>query len=265
MNDFEDVAGSVFVSVYPSNLKDKEGDRIGGFIGKVKRKNISLEQLVLRAAQRNIPVSAETLLYAAKILSNEAKKALSEGFSVDLLGLGSLGVSVEGSLNSLATPSEVSEHLKLLFSPSKEAEKALSNIKPSKIVLKNSSIHISEVKSLSSPEPEPGVVYQNRPLCIRGNGLKVGGDVCGVFLVPCQEENVYAPRQEWISLPGPYTNTPKKLEVCLPDSFETGYDGEEGEAEPLFCVAVVTSLNPNSRKRAECVEAFSESFRVRKI
>lgn len=155
--------------------------------------------------------------------------------------------------------------MKLLFSPSKEAEKALSNIKPSKIVLKNSSIHISEVKSLSSPEPDPGVVYQNRPLCIRGNGLKVGGDVCGVFLVPCQEENVYAPRQEWISLPGLYTNTPKKLEVCLPDSFETGYDGEEGEAEPLFCVAVVTSLNPNSRERAECVEAFSESFRVRKI
>lgn len=265
MNDFEDVAGSVFVSVYPSNLKDKEGNRIGGLIGKVKRKNISMEQLIFRAKQRNIPVSAETLLYAARILSEEARKALSEGYSVDLLGLGTLGVSVEGSIGTFDTAREVSEHLKLLFLPSKDAENALSNIKPSKIVLKNSSIHISEVKTLCATESEPGVVYQNRPMCIMGNGLKVGGEVCGVFLVPCSEENVYAPRSEWISLPTPYTNTPKKLELFLPDTFSTGYDGEEDEQEPLFCVAVVTSLNPNSRERSECVEAFSESFYVRKM
>ncbi len=83
--------------------------------------------------------------------------------------------------------------------------------------------------------------------------------------MPCSEENVYAPRSEWISLPMPYTNTPKKLELFLPDTFSTGYDGEEDEQEPLFCVAVVTSLNPNSRERSECVEAFSESFYVRKM
>lgn len=57
-------------------------NRIGGLIGKMNRKNISMKQLVLRAKQRNIPVAAETLLYTVRILSKEARKALSELYNV---------------------------------------------------------------------------------------------------------------------------------------------------------------------------------------
>ncbi|WP_288751045.1 hypothetical protein [uncultured Treponema sp.] len=32
-----------------------------------------------------------------------------------------------------------------------------------------------------------------------------------------------------------------------------------------FCIAVVTSLNQNGRKRAECIEEFSMPFYVRKV
>lgn len=266
MNDeFESAKGKVLVSVYPSNLKDKDGKRVGKCIGKIKKNVASTEQLVARAKKGGIVFSAETLFYAAEVLSKVARDALSEGLAVDLLGLGTLGFSVEGSIDQFMTAGEISEHFRLSFAPSKEAEKTLKNILPSRVVLQNSRIHISEVKSLAAENSEENTIYLNRPLCIKGNGLKVGGEVCGVFLVPCREQNVYAPRSEWIPLPNPYTNTPKKLELYLPDSFNLSYDGESGEEEPLFCVAVVTSLNPNSRERAECVEAFSRAVRVRRL
>lgn len=264
-DEFEDAKGKVFVSVYPSNLKDKDGNRIGKCVGKVKKNVASVEQLVSRAKKGGIVMSAETLLYAAQILSKAARDALSEGLAVDLLGLGTLGFSVEGSVDQFMTSLEIAEHFRLAFTPSKMAEKALKNILPSRIVLQNSRIYISEVKSLAAESAEKNTICLNRPLCIKGNGLKVGGEVCGVFLVPCHEQNVYAPRSEWIPLPNPYTNTPKKLELYMPDDFNIGYDGEPGEEEPLFCIAVVTSLNPNSRERAECVEVFSEAVRVRRV
>ena len=262
---FESAKGKVFVSVYPSNLKDKDGNKVGKCVGKIRKNVASTRQLAARAKKEGIVLSEETLLYAAEILSKAARDALSEGLAVDLLGLGTLGFSVEGSVDQFMTALEISGHFKLAFMPSKEAEKALKNILPSRIVLQSSRIYISEVKSLSAESVEENTVYLNRPLRIKGNGLKVGGEVCGVFLVPCREQNVYAPRSEWIPLPNPYTNTPKKLELYLPDSFNLDYDGESGEEEPLFCVAVVTSLNPNSRERAECVEAFSEAVRVRRV
>ena len=266
MNDeFESAKGKVFVSVYPSNLKDKDGNRVGKCIGKIKKNVASVEQLVARVKKGGIVLSEETLFYAAEILSKAARDALSEGLAVDLLGLGTLGFSVEGSVDQFMTAGEISEHFRLSFAPSKEAERTLKNILPSRIVLQNSRIYISEVKSLAAESSEENTVYLNRPLCIRGNGLKVGGEVCGVFLVPCREQNVYAPRSEWIPLPNPYTNTPKKLELYMPDNFNFGYDGEPGEEEPLFCIAVVTSLNPNSRERAECVEVFSGAVRVRRV
>lgn len=257
--------GRVFVSVYPSNLKDKDGNRIGKCVGKIRNNAVSTEQLVARSKRGGTVISEETLLYAAEILSKAAKEALSDGLAVDLLGLGTLGFSVEGSVEQFMTAGEISRHFKLAFTPSKEAEKALKNILPSQIVLQNSRIYISEVKSLAAESAEENTIYMNRPLRIKGNGLKVGGEICGVFLVPCMEQNVYAPRSEWIPLPNPYTNTPKKLELYLPDSFNLGYDGESCEEEPIFCIVVVTSLNPNSRERAECVEAFSEAVRVRRV
>ena len=257
-DEFEDAKGKVFVSVYPSNLKDKDGNRIGKCVGKVKKNVASVEQLVSRAKKGGIVMSAQ-------ILSKAARDALSEGLAVDLLGLGTLGFSVEGSVDQFMTSLEIAEHFRLAFTPSKMAEKALKNILPSRIVLQNSRIYISEVKSLAAESAEKNTICLNRPLCIKGNGLKVGGEVCGVFLVPCHEQNVYAQRSEWIPLPNPYTNTPKKLELYMPDDFNIGYDGEPSEEEPFFCIAVVTSLNPNSRERAECVEAFSEAVRVRRV
>ena len=48
-DEFENAKGKVFVSVYPSNLKDKDGNRIGKCVGKVKKNVASVEQLVSRA------------------------------------------------------------------------------------------------------------------------------------------------------------------------------------------------------------------------
>ena len=51
MFSFHQLTVVLLNTVYPSNLKDKEGNRIGGLIGKVERKNISMEQLILLAKQ----------------------------------------------------------------------------------------------------------------------------------------------------------------------------------------------------------------------
>lgn len=265
ITDVKKAPGGIFVSIYPSNLKNKEGKQLGKFIGKVKKKTLSTEQLILNAQDKNVLLDSNALLYAAQILADEVNDALSKGFAVDLLGFGTLGFSLDGNFEKAVSASEIKEHLKLSFSPSKQAEKTLSNIQPRNITIKNSITRISEVKSLINDSFNEHVLYQNRPFRITGNGLKTGGEVCGIFLVPCTEENVYAPRSEWIPLPDPYVNTPKKLETFLPDTFTVSYDGEENEEEPLFCIAVVTSLNPNGRERADCVEAFSSPFYVRKM
>ncbi len=256
--------GRVWVSIYPSNLRDKDGNKLGKCVGKIKKNTVSMEQLAAQAEDTGHLLSKETLLYAARILSSAAKKSLEQGNSVDLLGLGTLGFSVQGSVDKTMTVSEIAEHFALSFTPSKEAEHALKNITPSRIIVQDSRIYISEVKSFNEEGWQTNIIYTSRTFCIYGNGLKTGGEINGVFLVPYIEQNVYAPRSEWIALPAPFTNTPKKLELFLPDTFNLGYDGEEGEKEPLFCIAVVTSLNPNSRERAECVEAFSQPVKIRR-
>ena len=265
LGTFENPKGKVFVSIYPSNLKDKDGNQIGGYIGKIKKRTRTVEQLIAKAKDRGSTLSPQTLFYAAQVLSNAAKEALADGYAVDLLGLGTLGFAIDGSLDSSMSSREISEHFKLQFTPSKSAENLLKNISPSNIYVHNSKISITEVKSFSAGQTDMNVVYQGRPLCIKGNGLKLGGDVCGVFLVPLTEQYVYAPRSEWINLPNPYTNTPKKLELFFPESLNISYDAEKGEEEPLFCIAVVTSLTQNGRKRAECIEEFSMPFYVRKV
>ena len=57
-DEFENAKGKVFVSVYPSNLKDKDGNRIGKCVGKVKKNVASVEQLVSRAKKGGIVMSA---------------------------------------------------------------------------------------------------------------------------------------------------------------------------------------------------------------
>ena len=139
-DEFEGAKGKVFVSVYPSNLKDKDGNKVGKCVGKIRKNVASTRQLAARAKKGGIVLSEETLLYAADVLSKAARDALSEGLAVDLLGLGTLGFSVEGSVDQFMTALEISGHFRLAFTPSKEAEKALKNILPSRIVLQSARI-----------------------------------------------------------------------------------------------------------------------------
>ena len=117
LGTFENPKGKVFVSIYPSNLKDKDGNQIGGYIGKIKKRTRTVEQLIAKAKDRGSTLSPQTLFYAAQVLSNAAKEALADGYAVDLLGLGTLGFAIDGSLDSSMSSREISEHFKLEFTP----------------------------------------------------------------------------------------------------------------------------------------------------
>ena len=43
LGTFENPKGKVFVSIYPSNLKDKDGNKIGGYIGKIKKQTKKMQ------------------------------------------------------------------------------------------------------------------------------------------------------------------------------------------------------------------------------
>ncbi len=261
MGDFNHIIKKrLVVSLYKSNLTDGDGNSLGTY-GKIKRKTISIEQIIESIQKKNPGISEQLMITVARYIADEIPDYIAQGYAVDMLGMGALGLRVEGHVDAGMTPQEVASHFKLSFVPSKRAENAVKNLSVSHVSLESSPMQISEVKmSFASAlnEAEENVIYQNRPVMVTGSHLKIGGDVCGLFLAPVIEDGIFAPREEWISLPMPYINTPKRLEFFLPDSFALEEEGEK------FCLAAITSLNKNSTSRKSSMEAFSSPFVVRK-
>lgn len=247
------------VSLYKSNLTDGDGKSLGTY-GRVKRKTISIEQIIESIQKKNPGVSEQMMITVARYIADEIPDFIAQGYAVDMLGMGTLGLRVEGRVDAGMTPQEVASHFKFSFAPSKRAESAVKNLSVSHISFESSPMQIIEVKmSFDNAANDAGenVIYQNRPVMVTGSHLKIGGDVCGLFLAPVIEDGIFAPREEWVSLPMPYINTPKKLEFFLPDSFMLEEEGEK------FCLVVITSLNKNSTNRKSSMEAFSSPFVVK--
>lgn len=256
MGDFDHIGKkNLVVSVYQSNLTDGDGKSLGNY-GKIKKNTVSIKEIIGSIQRKNPGIDTETMLAAARYIAGELPDFIARGYAVDLLGMGTLGLSVEGNVSAAMQPGEVASHFKLSFTPSKQAENAVKNLSVSHIVLESSPMRIDEIKSAFGGED--GALFINRPAIVSGEHLKIGGDICGLFLVPMIEEEVYAPRGEWIQLPPPYLNTPKKLEFFMPDNFMPKDEDE------MFCLAAVTSLNKNSTKRKSFAEAFSRPFKVKK-
>ena len=109
------------------------------YIGAVKRNTVTVENLIASAAESNSGVDSYTLQHSAYVLEDESLKALRAGNAVNLLGLGTLYITIDGSVEGDNADSSSVAGFKLGFTPSTKAQNILSSLKVDKVVYASSS------------------------------------------------------------------------------------------------------------------------------
>ncbi len=105
------------------------------FIGRVTRNTVTLENLIAEISEKNEGVSAYMIQHVADLLRDAMLKACKGGNAVDVLGLGTLYISVAGSVNG-DNPGESSiPGFRLNFTPSSRAQETLESIKVDKVII----------------------------------------------------------------------------------------------------------------------------------
>ena len=189
------------------------------FIGRVTRNTVTLENLIASISEINSGISTYMIQHVANLLGNEMLKACQNAKSVDVLGLGTLYISVAGSVNG-EKPNESSiPGFRLNFTPSSKAQAALDTLKVDKVIMADSRPTIDKIINTFNQDSERKLL-KGKGVKIIGSKLKLAGDNSGVWFCPIdsdgnikKDENLWTKvNEKTISL-----NKPKTIEFYVPD------------------------------------------------
>lgn len=91
------------------------------FIGRVTRNTVTLENLIASISEKNEGVSPYMVQHVANLLRDEMLTACQNAKAVDVLGLGTLFISVAGSVSGENPGGSSTPGFKLNFTPSSRA------------------------------------------------------------------------------------------------------------------------------------------------
>ena len=193
------------------------------FIGKVTRNTVTLENLIASISEKNSGVSPFMIQHVANLLGNEMLNACHDAKSVDVLGLGTLYISVAGTVNG-ENPGEASiPGFKLNFTPSPRAQASLDSLKVDKVIIADSNPVIDKIINTFDQNSERNL-SKGKGVKITGAKLKIAGEGSGIWFCPLdstgnvkKDENTWAKvKTETISL-----NNPKAIEFYVPDEISS--------------------------------------------
>lgn len=193
---------------------------------KVQRSTAYIGNIVERVNKNAvIPGGKETLLYVAGLLRDGIVEFLHEGKAVDLLEMGILYLKPKKGMEVTAPGIEDIPKMKLAFTPSDLALKAVENVTVGADVTKENVPTFSELYDIHSMSAG-NVLTAGFTVRVSGKGLKVAGDDCGVYLAPCTENGTYqTDSSDWLLICGTedfIDNTASRLEFNLPSDVAKG-------------------------------------------
>ena len=216
-------ADSILSVTLRKNLFATEGK---SFVGRVTRNTVTLENLIASITEKNEGISPYMIQHVANLLRDEMLKACQNAKAVDVLGLGTIYISVAGSVSG-ENPGESSiPGFKLNFTPSPSAQEALDSIKVDKVIIANSNPVIDRIIN-TFDQNEERKLFKGKGVKIVGSKLKILGDDSGIWFAPLDSEgNANKDEESWLSVNQKTIshNKPKMLEFYVPDNLsDTNY------------------------------------------
>lgn len=220
------------------------------YIAKVPRTTVNVDQLVTEIIENNPGVDAHTLNHCAELFKHEILRQISEGKAVNMFDIGTAYVAPVASVAVSAPEISKVDKFTLKFTPSKQANKALSMISTESYMITDSTPLIQEVISLKDGSCNLAL-HKKFGARITGTKLKLGGTDSGIYLVPVGDDgNPVKDESKWICCSKDYIpcNKPKSLEFNVPPEAETGIP---------YYIAVRTSYVNSSKLRKTPLTGFS--------
>lgn len=190
------------------------------FIGRVTRNTVTLENLIASISEKNAGVSPYMIQHVANLLGDEMLTACQNAKAVDVLGLGTMYISVAGSISG-ENPGESSiPGFKLNFTPSTRAQEVVDSLKVDKVIIADSSPSIDKIINTFNQNAERNLL-KGKGVRITGTKLKVMGEDSGIWFAPLDTDgNVTKDESTWIQVATETIsqNKPKTLEFYVPDS-----------------------------------------------
>lgn len=194
------------------------------FIGRVTRNTVTLENLIASISEKNAGVSPYMIQHMANLLGDEMLSACQNAKAVDVLGLGTLYISVAGSVSG-KNPGESSiSGFNLNFTPSSRAQETVDSLKVDKVIIADSSPVIDRIINTFNQNEERNLL-KGKGVKITGTKLKIPGDDAGIWFAPLDTEgNVNKDETTWVQVSRETVRSNKqmKIEFYVPDSLSEG-------------------------------------------
>ena len=163
------------ITIHTSNMTSSDGER--SVYGKIPLKAVKIDKVIDDIEKVNPGINSATLLHAVSLLQSEILEKLSDGYAVDLLGLGLLYPTMKGRLTEFS-PVALANHIKVGFKPSERTKQAVKGFEVSTCAEPVKQHYISSVK----PAIEGEEIVSGALLRLLGKGLKLSGSGAGVFV-----------------------------------------------------------------------------------
>ena len=249
----EPIKNKVNITLQKSNLDgDDDNPRL---YGSISRKKVTVRSVIAEMSKHsNLPLSKELMFYVAEELSSRMMEKFKEGYSVELLDFGTIYPTMKGSIKQNDTPSAIKKHFNVGFTPSKEACAAVKNMEVGEVFNVAEQHSIYSVHDPCSALKSRNSIFSDRIGEIKGKGIKLGGAVSGLYVVPVSKDYVFQrlpDRAKWIEITKIITNQPSTVLFYAPELAPGSY---------LFIIE--TSLSAGDKPLKKSVIIHSEIVQV---
>ena len=249
---------TVDIKLQQSNLNSSESQK-PLYYGQVQQRRFTVGNAIAELAEsRSNLLSKETVFYVVSQLNQLLLNKLAQGYAIDLLDLGTLRMTVDGSIDAGSDKSEIAQKLSLSFTPSKVCRKTIQDIKIGSVKKVKASHCIQSVEPVlphlvkgysesSIKSSDYPVIFTNNLARITGKALKIGeGQEQGIYLVS------KGPVVERIKVSVVATNKPSQLLFVVPQV-----------PSGTYRIVVVTDISASGNKLKSQVEISSGPLEVR--
>ena len=194
------------------------------YIGSIPRDTLTISNLAARVKDGDRGLDEYTVLKSAGLLKKECLGAIRRGQAVNLLGLCTMFIAPEGTVDGTNPSAALSQKLALHFSPTAEARDAVSGLKITKVIVNDGQPQIDGMLRLPGEEIS-NTFTAGKAIRLTGTRLKVSGEGSGLYLCPADENGTISEdKSDWIQIPESQfaCNRSRQLEFFIPDDIAEG-------------------------------------------
>lgn len=225
------------------------------YIGSIPRDTLTISNLAARVKDGDRGLDEYTVLKAAGLLKKECLMAIRRGQAVNLMGLCTMFIAPEGTVDGGNPSAALSQKLALHFSPTSEAQKAVSGLKITNVIVNDGQPQIDSMLRLPGEIPSD-TFTAGKAIRLVGNRLKVTGEDSGLYLCPADGNgNISKDEADWTKITDEQfsCNNPKRLEFFIPDDI----------AEGSYRIRLKTFYSGNKLDRKTAISVVSDVIKIR--